>query len=64
MSRFREGPCPPSVMIIVAMVAATGVFLAISNLAEQHRGSRTGFEALLLVPLLLCSMLAAKANRS
>ena len=64
MSRFREGPCPPRVIVLIAVVAAAGVFLAIANLAEQHHGSRTGFEALLLIALLLCSMLAAKANRS
>lgn len=64
MSRFRALSCPPTVMILVAIVAATGLFLLVANLAEEPRGSRMALEALLVIPLLLCSMLAAKANRS
>ena len=64
MFRFKATGCPPTVMVIATFTAATGVFFAVANLAEQHRESRVGFEALLIIPLLLCFMLAARVNRS
>lgn len=64
MSRMKVTSCPPRVMIIAAIVAASGLFLIVADLAEQPRGARMGLEALLIIPLLLCSMQAARMKRS
>lgn len=64
MSRVRIANCPAGIVIAVAIMAIVGVFLFVANLAERPHSDRLGFEALLLVPLLLCFMLVRSVNRS
>lgn len=56
--------CPPSVTVAVSVLGLAGVFLWVANLAEHPHGRRLGFEALLIIPLLFCSIVVAKVPRS
>lgn len=64
MGRVRIENCPAGIVIAVAITALVGVFLFVSSLAEHPRWDRLGFEALLLFPLIPCSMLIRRVGRS
>ncbi len=56
--------CTAGRVIFAAVIAAFGLFLVLANLAEPHRDGRLLFEAILFIPLLLCSLQIMRARRS
>jgi hypothetical protein len=64
MEMFGRSVRSSSLIIATAVAAAVGLFLLVANLAEHPNQRRLLVEAILLLPLLLCSVTAVRARRS